>query len=95
MTIGFASRATPYKRADLIFSDVPRLAQIAKSVGKLQIVFGGKAHPNDGGGKELIRRIFVADQRSTAWSRWCTRDLRDGVGAQDGRRAWTSGSTTR
>ena len=63
MTIGFARRATPYKRADLIFSDVPRLAQIAKSVGKLQIIFGGKAHPNDGGGKELIRRIFAADKR--------------------------------
>jgi len=63
MTIGFARRATPYKRADLIFSDVPRLAQIAKSVGKIQIIFGGKAHPNDGGGKELIRRIFAADQR--------------------------------
>ncbi|MDQ2665177.1 MAG: alpha-glucan family phosphorylase [Gemmatimonadota bacterium] len=63
MTIGFARRATPYKRADLIFSDVPRLAQIAKSVGKVQIIFGGKAHPNDGGGKELIRRIFAADKR--------------------------------
>jgi starch phosphorylase len=63
MTIGFARRATPYKRADLIFSDVARLAQIAKSVGKLQIIFGGKAHPHDGGGKELIRRIFAADER--------------------------------
>ena len=63
MTIGFARRATPYKRADLIFSDVARLAQIAKNVGKLQIIFGGKAHPNDGGGKELIRRIFAADER--------------------------------
>ena len=63
MTIGFARRATPYKRADLIFSDVPRLAQIAKNVGKLQIIFGGKAHPHDGGGKELIRRIFAADER--------------------------------
>ena len=63
LTIGFARRATPYKRADLIFSDVPRLAQIAKNVGKLQIIFGGKAHPHDGGGKELIRRIFAADER--------------------------------
>jgi starch phosphorylase len=63
MTIGFARRATPYKRADLIFSDVARLAAIAKNVGKLQIIFGGKAHPNDGGGKELIRRIFAADER--------------------------------
>lgn len=63
MTIGFARRATPYKRADLIFSDVERLAGIARNVGKMQIVFGGKAHPHDGGGKELIRRIFAADER--------------------------------
>jgi len=63
LTIGFARRATPYKRADLIFTDVDRLANIARKVGKLQIVFGGKAHPHDGGGKELIRRIFAADER--------------------------------
>ena len=63
MTIGFARRATPYKRADLIFSDVERLAGMARKVGKLQIIFGGKAHPHDGGGKELIRRIFAADER--------------------------------
>lgn len=63
MTVGFARRATPYKRADLIFSDIERLSAIAKNVGKLQIVFGGKAHPNDGGGKELIRRIFAAREK--------------------------------
>ena len=63
MTIGFARRATPYKRADLLFSDVERLAGIARNVGKLQIIFGGKAHPHDSGGKELIRRIFAADER--------------------------------
>ena len=58
MTIGFARRATPYKRADLIFSDLERLASIAKSVGRIQIVFGGKAHPRDEWGKVLIKRIF-------------------------------------
>ncbi|MEO7458070.1 MAG: alpha-glucan family phosphorylase [Gemmatimonadaceae bacterium] len=63
LTIGFARRATPYKRADLIFSDVERLASIARSVGRMQLVFGGKAHPHDGGGKELIRRIYAADER--------------------------------
>jgi starch phosphorylase len=63
MTIGFARRATPYKRADLIFSDLERLTSIAKSVGKIQIVFGGKAHPHDAGGKELIRRIYSARER--------------------------------
>ena len=63
MTIGFARRATPYKRADLIFSDLDRLTQIARRVGKLQIVYGGKAHPHDGGGKDLIRRIYGARER--------------------------------
>jgi starch phosphorylase len=62
-TIGFARRATPYKRADLLFTDVDRLAEIAASVGPLQVVFGGKAHPNDAGGKELIRRIHAAAQK--------------------------------
>jgi glycogen phosphorylase len=59
-TIGFARRATGYKRADLILSDLDRLRQIAKTAGKIQIVFAGKAHPNDGGGKEIIQRIFHA-----------------------------------
>ncbi|HEY9225957.1 MAG TPA: alpha-glucan family phosphorylase, partial [Gemmatimonadaceae bacterium] len=59
-TIGFARRATPYKRADLMFTNPARLAEIAAGVGPLQIVFGGKAHPHDGGGKDLIRRIHQA-----------------------------------
>jgi glycogen phosphorylase len=59
-TIGFARRATGYKRADLILSDLDRLRHIAKNVGAFQIVFAGKAHPHDGGGKEIIRRIFKA-----------------------------------
>lgn len=59
-TIGFARRATPYKRADLVISDPERLARIAAAVGPMQIVFGGKAHPHDAGGKELIRRIHAA-----------------------------------
>ncbi|MCG2722326.1 MAG: alpha-glucan family phosphorylase [Thermodesulfovibrionales bacterium] len=56
LTIGFARRATAYKRADLIFSDVDRLIEIGK--GKLQLVFAGKAHPRDDTGKKLIERIF-------------------------------------
>ena len=63
MTIGFARRSTPYKRGDLIFSDIDRLIAIVKNVGRLQVVFGGKAHPQDGGGKELIRRIFAAREQ--------------------------------
>jgi starch phosphorylase len=59
-TIGFARRATGYKRADLILSDLDRLRQIAKNVGHFQIVYAGKAHPKDAGGKEIIKRIFKA-----------------------------------
>jgi starch phosphorylase len=59
-TIGFARRATGYKRADLILNDLDRLRQIAKNVGAFQIVFAGKAHPKDAGGKEIIKRIFKA-----------------------------------
>jgi starch phosphorylase len=60
LTIGFARRATAYKRVTLVFSDVERLASIAKEVGPLQLVFAGKAHPNDPEGKALIRRVFEA-----------------------------------
>ena len=59
-TIGFARRATGYKRADLILSDLDRLRQIAKDAGPFQIIFAGKAHPNDAGGKDIIRRIYKA-----------------------------------
>lgn len=59
-TIGFARRATGYKRADLILSDLDRLRQIAKRVGPFQIVYAGKAHPKDAGGKEIIKRIYRA-----------------------------------
>jgi len=60
LTIGFARRATAYKRADLLFSDLDRLKQIARQVGPLQVIYGGKAHPYDDGGKRLIRSIFGA-----------------------------------
>jgi glycogen phosphorylase len=59
-TIGFARRATGYKRADLILADLNRLRQIAKNAGNFQIIYAGKAHPNDGGGKDIIRHIFQA-----------------------------------
>jgi starch phosphorylase len=64
LTIGFARRATQYKRADLLFSDVQRLLDMVRRGYPLQFVFAGKAHPRDDGGKELIRRI-VAVARQT------------------------------
>jgi starch phosphorylase len=57
-TIGFARRATPYKRPDLLFHDVGRLLALHRAAGPIQIVYAGKAHPRDGGGKELIRKVF-------------------------------------
>jgi starch phosphorylase len=59
-TIGFGRRATGYKRADLLMHDVDRLKAMAKDAGRLQIVYAGKAHPHDGGGKVLIEAIFRA-----------------------------------
>jgi starch phosphorylase len=58
LTIGFARRATTYKRADLLFSDIERIVNIAKNAGKFQLIFAGKAHPKDEPGKDLIRSIF-------------------------------------
>jgi starch phosphorylase len=60
MTVGFARRATGYKRAHLFFSDAERLKQICKTAGPVQIIYGGKAHPHDEGGKVQIRRVFEA-----------------------------------
>lgn len=58
-TIGFARRASTYKRADLLFQHPDRLRKIAREVGPIQLVYGGKAHPHDEGGKNLIRRVVA------------------------------------
>lgn len=57
-TIGFGRRATPYKRPDLLFSDVGRLRRIAEQAGPFQVIYAGKAHPDDLAGKDLIEKIF-------------------------------------
>lgn len=57
-TIGFGRRQTTYKRPDLLLSDTQRLLQIADKIGPIQIIYAGKAHPKDGGGKDTIRKIF-------------------------------------
>ncbi len=56
LTIGYARRATAYKRADLLFRDLERLARIGN--GKIQLVFAGKAHPKDNPGKMMIKHVF-------------------------------------
>jgi starch phosphorylase len=60
LTVGFARRASTYKRADLIVSDPERLRAVAAMGGRLQIVFAGKAHPRDEQGKAVIERVFRA-----------------------------------
>jgi starch phosphorylase len=62
LTIGFARRAAPYKRADLLFSDLDWLRHIIHRVGPLQIVYAGKAHPRDQMGKDLIRKVYAAGE---------------------------------
>jgi starch phosphorylase len=57
LTLGFARRATAYKRANLLFSDMERLKSVRKK-GNLQLVFAGKAHSKDLEGKQLIQEIY-------------------------------------
>jgi starch phosphorylase len=63
LTLGFARRATAYKRASLVFHDLERLATLTSRGRPLQLVFAGKAHPRDDEGKALIRSIFDAAQK--------------------------------
>ncbi|KER10487.1 MAG: alpha-glucan phosphorylase [[Candidatus Thermochlorobacteriaceae] bacterium GBChlB] len=59
LTIGFARRFATYKRAPLIFSDIERISKIINhSERPVQLVFAGKAHPRDNGGKKFIQEIF-------------------------------------
>ena len=57
-TIGFARRSTLYKRPDLFFTDLKRLQAIGEKFVRLQIIYAGKAHPNDNQGKLLIQKII-------------------------------------
>lgn len=56
-TIGFARRAAPYKRANLLFHDVEKLKQIVSDVGEFQVLFAGKAHPQGQMSKKMIEKV--------------------------------------
>ncbi len=56
-TIGFARRFTGYKRSTLLFYNMEELLRIHRQVGKMQIIYAGKAHPNDDGGKRMIKKV--------------------------------------
>jgi starch phosphorylase len=63
LTIGFARRFATYKRAALLFTDIERVKRLlADPQRPVQLVFAGKAHPQDRGGKELIRTIIHASR---------------------------------
>ncbi|HEX7181282.1 MAG TPA: alpha-glucan family phosphorylase [Thermoanaerobaculia bacterium] len=58
LTLGFARRFATYKRADILFQDLDRLARLVNDPQRpVQIVFAGKAHPRDTGGKALAQRV--------------------------------------
>ncbi|WP_058302431.1 alpha-glucan family phosphorylase [Gorillibacterium timonense] len=63
LTIGFARRFATYKRANLLFKDLPRLSQILNHPTRpVQFLFAGKAHPADIPGQDLIREIYRVSQ---------------------------------
>ncbi len=58
LTIGFARRFAPYKRAPLLFSDIEKAIALFNDPARpIQLIYAGKAHPRDGGGKDFIRHI--------------------------------------
>lgn len=60
LTVGFARRFATYKRADLIFHDLPRLKRILQDPWRpVQIIFAGKAHPADEPGQRLIQQVYA------------------------------------
>ena len=62
--IGFCRRFATYKRAHLLFTDLERLSKIANNPERpVKFIFSGKAHPADGAGQGLIKRIFEISQR--------------------------------
>lgn len=65
-TIGIARRFATYKRNDLLLSDPHRLRAVAERAGPLQIVYSGKAHPQDAEAKDMVRRVVEAASASGA-----------------------------
>ena len=63
LTIGFARRFAPYKRADLITQDMELLAKMVNDLEKpVQFIFAGKAHPADDNGKAILQKIYQMAQ---------------------------------
>ncbi|MCZ7552045.1 MAG: alpha-glucan phosphorylase [Anaerolineae bacterium UTCFX2] len=70
LTIGFARRFAPYKRANLLFTDVDRLLKIINNAERpVQIIFAGKSHPDHEGGKMIIQEVYRTVKRSESGGR--------------------------
>ncbi len=94
LTLGFARRAATYKRADLLFTDPDRLLKIAQAAGGLQILYAGKAHPQD----EPVKPSSTASSRrpTSTPAPTCASSISKtttGSSAHCSPPAWTSGST--
>ncbi len=62
LIVGFARRAAPYKRSDLLLRDEENIAPLLWEK-KIQLVFSGKAHPDDGMGKDIITKLIEMDRK--------------------------------
>ncbi len=62
LIIGFARRAAPYKRSELIFRNAEAIDDLLRT-GKVQLVFSGKAHPNDHYGKDIVATLVKMDRK--------------------------------
>lgn len=64
LTIGFARRFAPYKRADLILRDLDTMARLVGDTDRpVQLIFAGKSHPADEPGKSLLQRVYKVSQQ--------------------------------
>jgi starch phosphorylase len=89
LTLGFARRVATYKRATLLFTDPERLVEIATAAGGLQILYAGKAHPQDEPGKALIQQV-VEDAAKFSNDTCCASSISKtthGISARCSRRA--------
>jgi starch phosphorylase len=65
LTIGFARRFATYKRGNLVFRDLARLEKILNDTRRpVQLLFAGKSHPKDQGGKELIAQVVQMSRKA-------------------------------
>src|SRR5690606_27278297 len=70
LTIGFARRFATYKRANRVLQDLDRLLALINNPGRpVQILFAGKAHPADEGGKQLIQEVYRAVKKAETGGR--------------------------